>query len=351
MYKADATQGPARRKRAPRFIEIARAAQVSPTTVDRVLNERGSVSEALRRRVIEAARRLGVRRVLPDPGHGLLRFDLVLARSGTHYFRQLQQSFAEAARILDARIVMQRSFWDERDDERLAGFLARPALPRHGLIVVAHDDERIRAELARVIDSGVPVVTLMSDIGGIARHAYAGIDNYAAGRTAGYLLGRCCPQPGRALVLTNSLRFRAHLERVGGCRDALAARAPWLRMEPAIETWDEPGLAARRVREALARWPDVAAIYDTGAASAGIEAALRELRPGPAPVWIAHEASAEHRALLREGRLALVIDQDPQAQALASLQHLLRATGLREGGPVEAFTPFRLVTPENLAGC
>ena len=31
-----------RRKRAPRFIEIANEAGVSPSTVDRVLNERGS---------------------------------------------------------------------------------------------------------------------------------------------------------------------------------------------------------------------------------------------------------------------------------------------------------------------
>ena len=48
-----------RRKRSPRFVEIAAEAGVSPSTVDRVLNERGSASEKARRRVIAAAHKLG----------------------------------------------------------------------------------------------------------------------------------------------------------------------------------------------------------------------------------------------------------------------------------------------------
>jgi len=54
----------ARRKRSARFAEIASAAGVSLSTVDRVLNERGSVSEKARRLVVDAARRLGVPRTL-----------------------------------------------------------------------------------------------------------------------------------------------------------------------------------------------------------------------------------------------------------------------------------------------
>ena len=45
-----------RRKRSARFVEIAAVAGVSETTVNRVLNERGSVSPETRARVIAAAR-------------------------------------------------------------------------------------------------------------------------------------------------------------------------------------------------------------------------------------------------------------------------------------------------------
>ncbi|WP_241025600.1 LacI family DNA-binding transcriptional regulator, partial [Burkholderia sp. Ac-20384] len=46
--------GPRWRKRTARFDEIAALAGVSTTTVDRVLNERGSVSAQARERVVAA---------------------------------------------------------------------------------------------------------------------------------------------------------------------------------------------------------------------------------------------------------------------------------------------------------
>jgi hypothetical protein len=49
---------PRRRKRSANFAEIAKLAGVSASTVDRVLNERGSVSTAARERVVAAVREL-----------------------------------------------------------------------------------------------------------------------------------------------------------------------------------------------------------------------------------------------------------------------------------------------------
>lgn len=47
--------------------------------MDRVLNERGSASDAKRRLVLEAARQVGVKRILPAASHGVLRFDVIFA--------------------------------------------------------------------------------------------------------------------------------------------------------------------------------------------------------------------------------------------------------------------------------
>src|SRR5258707_768034 len=74
---------PPRRKRTARFIEIAEAAGVSSATVDRVLNERGSVSAATRARVVAAARQLAVPRVLPDTHHGLMHMEVLLPQNST----------------------------------------------------------------------------------------------------------------------------------------------------------------------------------------------------------------------------------------------------------------------------
>jgi hypothetical protein len=68
---------PPRRKKTARFVEIA-AAGVSVATVDRVLNERGSVSATARAKVVAAARELAVPRLLPDTRHGLIHIDILL---------------------------------------------------------------------------------------------------------------------------------------------------------------------------------------------------------------------------------------------------------------------------------
>ncbi|AVD85562.1 LacI family DNA-binding transcriptional regulator [Pseudomonas sp. SWI6] len=57
--------------------DVAQLAGVSLSTVDRVLNERGSVSDSKRRKVLQAAQVLGLKRLLPSALHGLLRFALI----------------------------------------------------------------------------------------------------------------------------------------------------------------------------------------------------------------------------------------------------------------------------------
>jgi len=58
--------------------DVARIAGVGTATVDRVLNERGNVSENVRRKVIDAARSIGLRRQLPPFYRPRIRINLVL---------------------------------------------------------------------------------------------------------------------------------------------------------------------------------------------------------------------------------------------------------------------------------
>ena len=53
-------------KNRTRFIDIAKKADVGIATVDRVLNERGSVSERTTKIILEAARELQINRLLPQ---------------------------------------------------------------------------------------------------------------------------------------------------------------------------------------------------------------------------------------------------------------------------------------------
>jgi LacI family transcriptional regulator len=348
------TPPPARRKRSARFIEIAQAANVSTATVNRVLNERGSVAAETRARVVAAAKRLGVPRVLPDPRHGLTRLDVILARSPTPYFRRIELALQRSMQMLDRRIVVHRHVLAEDDDAQVAHAIQRPPQRRDGLVIAARDTAPVREALRSVIAQGVPVVTLMSDIGDVARLHYAGIDNLHAGRTAGHFIGkfagRQAAQPSRVLVLSNSLRYRAHVDRTEGCRAVIAERFAGLTCSDVVECFDDPDRSFHAVDAALRGrgGKDVVGLYHSGAGSAGIAAALVRHGREHDVVWVGHELSDEHREQLASGAMDLVIDQDPDGQVLSAMQHLLHACGYLDAAPAGGPNEFRLFCVENL---
>src|SRR5690242_21379577 len=88
--------------------DVARLAGVGVATVDRVLNERGNVSPATARRVIEAARQLDLKRVLPRPYVRRLRIEIVLARADPPLLGRLTQGFNTIAATLDRAVILHR---------------------------------------------------------------------------------------------------------------------------------------------------------------------------------------------------------------------------------------------------
>ncbi|MEQ7918584.1 LacI family DNA-binding transcriptional regulator [Xanthomonas sp. WHRI 1810A] len=211
------------------LLKVADLAGVSLSTVDRVLNERGSVSDHKRRKVLNAARALGLKRLLPSPVHGLLRFDLLMVESSADHFRRLTRAFTLQGQMMRSRLMLQTQTWDEHNPEQLLDFIARPRTARQGLIVVAHDTPTIRAALQAQISQGVPVVLLTSSLSGLDGATFIGIDNRVAGRSAGRLLSQWVgANAGHVLLLTNCLLYHAHQQRVGEFLDVLYQRAAGL---------------------------------------------------------------------------------------------------------------------------
>ena len=343
-----------RRKRAPRFKEIAEEAGVSEATVDRVLNERGSVSSQARQRVVEAAQKLGVQRILPDTRHGIIHFDVLMPVNNTPFFRRLDQSLQRAIAMLDPRIVFHRIRIKGNDDAAYARAILHPPYKRSGLIVVSASAPRTAAALRKVIDAGETVVALVSDLGGIPGCHYAGIDNERAGRTAGYMIGRLMAAPSlrdsrnKVLILSAFHDFPAHRQRVAGCIQAVSYPGSTLSAQLVDkETFDDPDICFRLASTALKRG-GIAAIYNTGEGSEGIANALRKYDAARNVIWVAHEMHDEHRALLIDGSLDVAIDQDPDRQALSALQQLLYSTKQIAQPPLDPLGDFTLFMQPNV---
>ena len=92
------------------------------------------------------------------------------------------------------------------------------------MAVVALDHPRVRAAINDLVDGGTKVVTLVSDVPSSRRHHYVGIDNIAAGRTAGALVGRLVgPPQGKVAIVAGSQALRDHAERIFGFNQVMAS--------------------------------------------------------------------------------------------------------------------------------
>ena len=336
-----------------RLSDVAARAGVGPATVDRVLNERGNVSEEVSRRVLAAARELGLRRILPSTHHRILRVNVILARPERPLIARMGVEMRRLGQRLDNRISIHRTMLKYESPEAIAEAMARPGFD--AVIVDAPDHPLIHATIADLTAKGQPVVTLISDVHGSARLAYAGIDHYKAGRSAGYFLGRMTPPtaiPGKIIILCHHIGFQAHAERIRGLTDQIQTEVPHLELAEIVRGGDDADISEVKLKEAFRRHPETVGIYNAGAGNRGVVAAMKADILPHRPIFIGHELTAFTYQSLREGTMTLTIDQSPEMQSQYAMEVLMNHFGFDGANhavpPYTSSVPFLLYGPQNL---
>ncbi|MBU9699729.1 LacI family DNA-binding transcriptional regulator [Rhodobacteraceae bacterium HSP-20] len=328
--------------------DVAALAGVGSATVDRVINDRGNVSDDVRKRVLDAARTLGLKRILPSSHHSIVRLNVILARPELPLIRRMGFEFRRLAQRMNHSLAIHRTVLE---DEEPATIVAALDLSGYdAAIVYAQDHPLIRAAIADLARQGRPVVTMISDLPGSARLAYAGTDHYKAGRSAGYFLDLMA-RPGSIVVLCNHLGFQSHAERLYGLKDQLAETGKLVVAE-VVEGGDDAVRSEVRLKEAFRRNPSTVAVYNIGAGNRGVVGAIKSDILPSRPLFIGHELTPFTHVSLREGTMTLTIDQSPELQAQFALEVLLNHFGF-EGvtdlaPPYTSTVPIVLYGPQNL---
>jgi LacI family transcriptional regulator len=330
------------------LFDVAAHAGVGSATVDRVINERGNVSEDVRKRVLDAARTLGLKRILPSSHHSIARLNVILARPELPLIQRMGFEFRRLAQRMDHALAIHRTVLEDEDPATIVAALYRSGYD--AMIVYAQDHPLIRAAIADLKAQGRPVVTMISDLPGSERLAYAGTDHYKAGRSAGYFMGLMA-RPGPVVVLCNHMGFQSHAERLHGLTDQLAGAAELVVAE-VVEGGDDAIRSEVRLKEAFRRNPDTVAVYNVGAGNRGVIAAIKADILPQRPIFIGHELTPFTHASLREGLMTLTIDQSPELQAQFALDVLLSHFGFEGVGdltpPYISTVPIVLYGPQNL---
>lgn len=334
----------------PTARDLAAAAGVSLSTVDRVLNNRGGVAEEKERRVLECARKLRIDRALNQRAARTLRVAVLLQPPANPFHAAVQGGFEAANRDFSHYNLQFRIHHIDparpKATEDLVNALSSTC---DGLVIVSPQDDAVAAAL-RSFGRGVkPVMTFATDIRNAGRYAYVGPDNRKAGRVAGDLMGRLLGREGGDIVvISGMLSMIGHEEREMGFLAALRERYPQCRVTEFLESLEQGERAGELVFHALKSNPRIRGIYNASAGAQPVVNAMKALGKRNEIVFITHELTEDRRRLMREGMIDAIIDQDPVLEVRTAVEALAAYFGRRDDPPTSLVTPIHIHMIENL---
>jgi LacI family transcriptional regulator len=295
-----------------------------------------------------SARTLGFGHRLDAVPTRLLRICVLMQAPANPYYRLLAEGFAAANRDLAAARVASYVFHIEAEEPvSIARELDRVATGYDALVVVVPARANIRERL-REIAGRMPVVAIATGLDHDIPHRYVGPDNYRVGRLAGELMGRMIGHQSGVLVVGGLPSFRGHLERRAGFGDVLAESYPQARIAEVIESGDQGSAAARAIARALRVDPSIGGIYNITQGNLEIVDRAIATRPGDRPIIVCHDLTPVTVQLLRQGRVDVVLDQDPALEARRAVEIVLHHYGRCEGEVPTGEIPVRPVFREGL---
>lgn len=331
----------------PTVHDVAKTAEVSLATVDRVLNNRGGVSAKAEARVKAAVAQTGYVRNLAAANlsrRRIYRFCFVVPSGDTGFVALLHAALGrERARLIEEQILIQIIPTHAFD---VAGQVAALRdIDCDAVAIMVSEAPEIQEEVSRLRASGMKVVTLVADLPQSNREAYVGLDNVAAGRTAAEFMGRFLGDIGGILMIAGSSSSRDHNERLMGFRRVMHERFQHLTLLPAVEGNDDAQTVERLVIEAATIQPLVG-IYAIGAGNKGLVRAVQGI--DAKPVTIVHELTSVSRQGLRDGTIDLVLDQDTSAAVVTAVGIMRNLTEGRDIPAGTGKTRLNIFSRENI---
>lgn len=306
--------------------EIAELAGVSRGTVDRVLNNRGSVNPATAALVRDIARQLDYR---PNrAGIALaaqrrnLKLGVLLFDTGNLFFDDVWKGVLEKSEELESyncTVLTRKVGFSARAQADAIAELESCQID--GLVLSPFNDALIAEQLNRLADKGIPVITTNTDIRSARRLAFVGSDFYRCGQTAAGLMRLMTAGEIHVGIITGSSQVLCHTDRIQGFCDTVSRDYPRIHIAETIENSDDEFESYDKTLELLSRHPEINALYFTaggvyGGCRAVLSAGRKDIR------IIAYDKIPTTRGLVEQDVISATICQQPSVQGSRPLQLL-----------------------------
>lgn len=339
----------------PTIPQLARAAGVSVSTVNRVLNQPDSVRQPTRERVMEAAEEigfygLGTIKHAVRAGRATHKLGILLQQKGRRFYRNIGDAMiAEAGRRRDENVELSLEYLDDLSPEKVAAALLKLGESCESVALVAAQHPIVADAIDAVMAKGVPVAGLIAPLSAQGNVSFVGLDNWKVGRTAAWAFSNIVKEPGKIGILLGNHRYRNQEMNESGFRSYFREHnASFVPLEP-LATYESAAAARELTEKLLKEHPDLCGLFVSGGGITGAIAALRNTPKRKDFVAVGYELFDETRAALIDGTLTMVISHPMETFARETINTLIKAkrTG-GEGGAQRVALGFEIYTSENV---
>lgn len=307
--------------------EIAALAGVSRGTVDRVLNNRGSVNPATAEKINEIAKALNYK---PNKA-GLalaaqkkkIKLGVILFSTDNPFFADVLKGVNEKTKDLagyNCNVLVKQIPINVDAQLNAIDELIREDV--NGIALAPQNDDRIRIRINELFEQGIPVVTLNTDIENSTRIAYVGSNYTKSGRTAAGLLRLMTHGDVRIGIITGSSDILCHTERIAGFTDALKPYHEHMHIISVAETQDDEIASYEQTARLLNEHPEINALFFAAGGVYGGCRAITSLGLAGKLRVVAFDKAETTEQFLQDGILSAVICQQPHIQGKKPLDLL-----------------------------
>jgi LacI family transcriptional regulator len=332
--------------------DLAEKADVSVSTIDRILNGRANVRLATATRVLAAAEELQFY-ALPTLRERLkvdkptIRLGFILQQSHRTFYKMIAEALRLAGADAAERVEVVIEHMDDLSPEAVSSRMLALGEQVHALAAISADHPRVSHAIETLAANGVPVYGLISELTASCGVGYVGLDNWRVGRTAAWAMSGLCKKPGRIGILVGNNRYRCQELNESGFRSYFREYATQFTLLEPLQTFEDKAIAREVTEQLLRREPDMVGLYICGGGIIGVIEALKASGRGPGILSIGHDMTIHTRMGLIDRDLALILAHPVARMAsdvIAQMLHDLRT----EGPPGKRVFGFDIYTPENI---
>ena len=333
--------------------DLAKAAGVSVSSIDRILNGRDKVRASTAAKVLAAAEELQFY-ALPllrdrlQADRPRMRVGVLLQQSHRPFYRSIAEMLRSVAAESPDHVEVLIEHMDDLSPEAVAERMLALGRQVGALAVVSAQHARIAHAIEILAGEGVPTYGLISELSASCDVGYVGLDNWRVGRTAAWTVTGLCRKLGPVAILIGNHRYRCQELNEVGFRSYFREHAPEFTLLEPVQTFEDKTIARDVTEQLLTREPGLVGIYVAGGGLSGVLDAIRESGRARQVITVSNDITEHTRLGLFDNTLSMAFAH-PLPQ-LANELIALMARDIRNpsAGRTKRVLRFDVVTPENV---